>query len=156
MKRAPSAAAFSFAVLAACGSGEGEPASRPTDGGAPPSAVGCGLEVKDCDLDALEPVPARCTRPSYEYAIADQIDQGGFAFDEVACDGKYLTLRVDLGSAVCPPEATKEERKECARRKVAFFVERADAWTLITYDERGDCDTVQRIEPTFPDAVCDP
>ena len=143
--------AIALALLAACGSTETSQSDAPETilyGTPAPYSPGGSP-----DQDA---VPARCTRRSYEYAIADRIDGGGFAFDEVACDGKYLTLRVDLGSAVCPPEATKEERQECAREKVAFFVVRRGAWDLITYEESGDCDTIQRLEPSFPDAVCDP
>jgi hypothetical protein len=142
-----------LALLSGCGGADG-----PVDqaGDPPPPDAGCGKEVRDCDLGALEPVPARCSRPSFEYAIASEIDDAGFAFEEVACDGRYATLRVDVGSALCPPEATKKKRRECTREKVAFFVARDDAWRIVTYAERGDCATVRAIEPSFPGAVCDP
>lgn len=144
------ALAFALVLLCACASPE------KADDPPPPAAAGCGKEVRDCDPGEPEPEPARCNRRSYELAIANQIDDGGFAFREVACDGEHLTLRVDVGAGLCPPEATKEERRECAREKVAFFVARKGAWEIVTYAERGDCATVQSIEPGFPDSVCDP
>jgi hypothetical protein len=116
----------------------------------------CGKEVRDCDLDYSNPIPAGCNDESYDYAIEQSIDAGYFPFDEIGCDGKYLALRVDLGADACPPEATEEEREQCARMKTAYFVERDGTWDLITYEERTHCSYVQSIEPSFPSRLCEP
>ncbi|HEY7875994.1 MAG TPA: hypothetical protein VIG64_12825 [Actinomycetota bacterium] len=116
----------------------------------------CGTAVRDCDLDDSTPVPAGCNVASYEYAIERGIDAGYFPFDEIGCYGKYLSLRIDLGADACPPEATEEQRKQCARMKTAYFVARNSAWDLVTYEEQKSCSYVQSIEPSFPTRFCRP
>lgn len=114
----------------------------------------CGKEVRDCSLDELTPVPATCERESLAYAIAANIDQGSFPFDVLGCNERFVSLRLDLGADACPPEATKEQRKECARKKTAYFSERDGTWELITYESHTRCDTVQDLAPSFPDHFC--
>ena len=115
----------------------------------------CGEERLDCGYPDGPPVaPARCTQASYEYAIYSNIDGGVIPFSVLGCNDDYLTLRVDLGAGSCAPEATKEERKECARLKTAYFVAKGDQWKIITYESQTRCDYVQSIEPAFPTAFC--
>lgn len=114
----------------------------------------CGKEVRDCYLGAPSPVPADCTRASFEYAIASQIDQGNFPFKLIGCNDRYLSLRVDLGD--CLPEATKEERRECARQKKAYFHTKKGMWNLLTYEEGTRCAQVQSLQPEFPSEFCQP
>jgi hypothetical protein len=117
-------------------------------------AVECGKEVRDCDLGEPTPVPATCSRESLEYAIGTQIDQGGYPFTTLGCTDHYLSLRLDLGADACPPEATKRQRRDCARKKTAYFVKRNDVWDLITYGDETRCRTVQRLHPSLPRQLC--
>lgn len=119
-------------------------------------AVECGKEVRDCSLGEPTPVPATCKRDSIAYAIAANIDQGGFPFDVIGCDERFLSLRLDLGANACPPEATKEQRKDCAREKSSYFIKRGAVWEIITYESRTSCDSVQVLMPTFPTEYCSP
>ncbi len=112
----------------------------------------CGAEVRDCDLGEPTPVAAGCSRASYEYAIYSNIDAGDFPFRVIGCDEKYLALRVDLGD--CPPEPTKDERKQCARKKTTYFRLAGDVWDLLTYEDQTRCFVVQSIEPGFPSEFC--
>lgn len=112
----------------------------------------CGKEVRDCYLGAPSPVPADCTRASFEYAIVSQIDQGNFPFKLIGCNERYLSLRVDLGD--CLPEAEKEERRACAREKTAYFDTKNGMWSLLTYEEGTRCSQVQSLEPEFPSQFC--
>ncbi|HWC14872.1 MAG TPA: hypothetical protein VG929_09780 [Actinomycetota bacterium] len=113
----------------------------------------CGKEVRDCGLGEPSLVPASCTRASFEYAIASQIDQGHFPFDLVGCNDRYLALRVDLGD--CAPEATKQQRRQCAREKTAYFRVDDGMWTLLTYEERKRCSQVRSLDPGFPPEFCE-
>ena len=116
----------------------------------------CGTAVRDCDLDGLGPVPADCSHEALEYSIYSNIDAGGFPFKMLRCNAKYLSLRVDLGAGACLPEASKEERKECARMKTAYFVGKGDRWKLLTYEEKTRCQRVQTLDPSFPTEFCRP
>lgn len=119
-------------------------------------AVECGKEVRDCSLGEPTPVPATCERASLEYAIATNIDHGGYPFTVLGCDRRYLSLRVDLGADACPPEATEEQRRDCARNKTAYFVKRSGGWEIITYESETRCRVVQELEPSFPSRFCSP
>jgi hypothetical protein len=112
----------------------------------------CGTEVLDCDLGEPTPVAAGCNRASHEYAIYSNIDAGSFPFSVIGCNRTYLSLRIDLGD--CPPEATEEERRQCSRKKTAYFEVRGDAWDLLTYESRTSCSRVQALEPAFPSRFC--
>jgi hypothetical protein len=115
----------------------------------------CGKEVRDCYLGGEpSPIAADCSRASQEYAIASQIDGGGFPFEVMGCNERYLALRVNLGD--CPPEATEEEMEQCARPKTAYFKERQGVWNVLTYEEGTRCSQVQSLEPDFPSQFCQP
>lgn len=116
----------------------------------------CGKEVRDCSLGEPSSIPATCERDSLTFAIAANIDQGSYPFDVLGCDQRFVSLRLDLGADACPPEATKEQRKECARKKTAYFIERDGTWELITYESHTRCDIVQELVPSFPDDFCRP
>lgn len=114
----------------------------------------CGQEVRQCDLDDTSPVAAVCSRASYEYAIHFTIDAGSYPFKVIGCNDEYLSLRLDLGADSCLPEASEEQRQRCARKKTAYFVAGESGWSLLTYEERTNCDYVQQLEPSFPTGFC--
>lgn len=112
----------------------------------------CGAEVRDCDLGEPTPIPAGCNRASFEYAIYSGIDAGSYPIDVIACNERYLSLQVDLGD--CPPEATKQALRECARKKTAYFKLKGARWDLLTYEDQTRCSGIQSIEPGFPSDFC--
>ncbi len=134
----------------------------PTDSGAPVTTV--SGEATDAPSPAA-PSPAtpsslpeapttaaECSMDAYREAVARDIDGGHFPISGERCDGKWAAFDVDFGAGACPPED-----HSCRGQRVhrTFWRSEDGDWVIITYQGSGDCAEVWRVDPRFPEAICE-
>lgn len=137
----------------------------------------CGTPSTDADLAAASPTPtaastpiavpspasrtpspedltrpAECSSDAYREAIKREIDGGYFPISEETCDGQWAAFDIDFGAGACPPEDNSCRGERMHR---TFWRNEGGLWQVITYQGGGDCAEVWRVEPAFPEAICE-
>jgi hypothetical protein len=108
------------------------------------NGAGCGIPST--------PVPASCTGPSFQQAMAETAPPTDAVYGVLGCDARWLALSVGWpgGAAGCDGPSCGSDMAST----YWFFRAGPQGWETITASRTAGCGQVHKTEPQFPARLC--